>query len=132
MPPRGVPITEPGHPQPGRAPPTSPMSIPSRTTRDERCLHLRQIMPSTRQNSSLDKPLHISTGVWKFVRGQGLAGGRWACQALGSEERRVGKECRTRWSPYHQKKKKEAEVGCRTMTQVQETKNKRFEKKKRY
>ena len=23
-----------------------------------------------------------------------------------SEERRVGKECRTRWSPYHKKKKK--------------------------
>ena len=28
-------------------------------------------------------------------------------QALrGSEERRVGKECRARWSPYHEKKKK--------------------------
>ena len=25
---------------------------------------------------------------------------------LRSEERRVGKECRTRWSPYHKKKKK--------------------------
>src|SRR5687768_9691277 len=24
-----------------------------------------------------------------------------------SEERRVGKECRSRWSPYHEKKKKE-------------------------
>src|SRR5436190_20239605 len=24
-----------------------------------------------------------------------------------SEERRVGKECRSRWSPYHQKKKKQ-------------------------
>src|SRR5438309_10470314 len=32
---------------------------------------------------------------------------------LRSEERRVGKECRSRWSPYHQKKKKrgEDEVG---------------------
>src|SRR5216684_6523612 len=27
--------------------------------------------------------------------------------ARGSEERRVGKECRSRWSPYHNKKKKE-------------------------
>src|SRR5215207_11135507 len=27
-------------------------------------------------------------------------------QAGRSEERRVGKECRTRWSPYHEKKKK--------------------------
>src|SRR5438128_11294131 len=25
-----------------------------------------------------------------------------------SEERRVGKECRSRWSPYHSKKKKDA------------------------
>src|SRR5258708_33634000 len=27
-------------------------------------------------------------------------------QSLRSEERRVGKECRSRWSPYHLKKKK--------------------------
>src|SRR5438034_11144700 len=26
--------------------------------------------------------------------------------AMRSEERRVGKECRSRWSPYHEKKKK--------------------------
>src|SRR5947209_11375979 len=26
-----------------------------------------------------------------------------------SEERRVGKECRSRWSPYHEKKKKKEE-----------------------
>src|SRR5437868_13393411 len=33
-----------------------------------------------------------------------------------SEERRVGKECRSRWSPYHEKKKKkkEARMRCRT------------------
>src|SRR5690554_8073726 len=30
-----------------------------------------------------------------------------------SEERRVGKECRSRWSPYHEKKKEEVEdCGC--------------------
>ena len=30
-------------------------------------------------------------------------GGTWICAAKGtrSEERRVGKECRSRWSPYH-------------------------------
>src|SRR5467141_4615722 len=27
-----------------------------------------------------------------------------------SEERRVGKECRSRWSPYHSKKKKKKEM----------------------
>src|SRR5687768_18262201 len=30
--------------------------------------------------------------------------------AARSEERRVGKECRSRWSPYHQKKKKERTI----------------------
>src|SRR5438034_2325784 len=29
---------------------------------------------------------------------------------LRSEERRVGKECRSRWSPYHEKKKKKKKV----------------------
>src|SRR6266542_7090296 len=28
-----------------------------------------------------------------------------------SEERRVGKECRSRWSPYHEKKKKMRKIG---------------------
>src|SRR3546814_12944925 len=36
---------------------------------------------------------------------------RWRKEGLRSEERRVGKECvskcRSRWSPYHKKKKKE-------------------------
>src|SRR5436309_14354173 len=29
-----------------------------------------------------------------------------------SEERRVGKECRSRWSTYHEKKKKKVEKRC--------------------
>src|SRR5690554_8148889 len=33
-------------------------------------------------------------------------------QDLRSEERRVGKECRSRWSPYHYKKKKNIEIKC--------------------
>src|SRR5437762_14331308 len=32
---------------------------------------------------------------------------RSAARRCRSEERRVGKECRSRWSPYHKKKKKE-------------------------
>src|SRR5260221_12945619 len=35
--------------------------------------------------------------------GSGFAHGR-------SEERRVGKECRSRWSPYHLKKKKDCQL----------------------
>src|SRR5690349_24505616 len=34
---------------------------------------------------------------------------RWLQQISRSEERRVGKECRSRWSPYHEKKKKKEE-----------------------
>src|SRR5947209_17909521 len=32
-------------------------------------------------------------------------------RAKRSEERRVGKECRSRWAPYHQKKKGQETVG---------------------
>ena len=28
-------------------------------------------------------------------------GSRWGIKGVRSEERRVGKECRSRWSPYH-------------------------------
>src|SRR5215210_8620670 len=44
-----------------------------------------------------------------------------------SEERRVGKECRSRWSPYHSKKKKKkkptcaAEVGPRANSTIKNT-----------
>src|SRR5438132_13202849 len=42
----------------------------------------------------------------------------WACRSTPrSEERRVGKECRSRWSPYHEKKKEQndklSEIGTR-------------------
>src|SRR6478735_11866632 len=41
--------------------------------------------------------------------GQGSCSRRCTCgstRTARSEERRVGKECRSRWSPYHKKKKK--------------------------
>src|SRR5438045_9562674 len=34
-----------------------------------------------------------------------------------SEERRVGKECRSRWCPYHQKKEKGHRTGWRSWTE---------------
>ena len=40
------------------------------------------------------------------TRGDGLAGDDVTANLRRSEERRVGKEWRSRWSPYHQKKKK--------------------------
>ena len=43
----------------------------------------------------LSSPTTARHGVWAGEIGMALAiGGR-------SEERRVGKECRSRWSPYH-------------------------------
>src|SRR5688572_33505478 len=35
-----------------------------------------------------------------------------AARSSRSEERRVGKECRSRWSPYHEKKKVKEVVRC--------------------
>ena len=32
---------------------------------------------------------------------EGLPAEKWLIRLLRSEERRVGKECRSRWSPYH-------------------------------
>src|SRR5256885_16329820 len=46
--------------------------------------------------TSLFEPVH---GSAPNIAGKGIANPR-------SEERRVGKECRSRWSPYHLKKKK--------------------------
>src|SRR5256885_16832073 len=66
----------------------------------------------------LDQVLGMLAGQLGLQRDGGIAVGRMACRADGgvaglalrqiglgrlrrSEERRVGKECRSRWSPYH-------------------------------
>src|SRR3989441_12910738 len=48
----------------------------------------------------------VGFGVWREVTGPIARGGGGAGAGAGeelarSEERRVGKECRSRWSPYH-------------------------------
>src|SRR5438309_10598593 len=50
-----------------------------------------------------------------FLNPQCLASiSRWiTASSSRSEERRVGKECRSRWSPYHLKKKKKCIIGQR-------------------
>src|SRR6266542_6676628 len=58
-------------------------------------------------------------GSTAFDDGAGQVSGTWVTgrPASGqpglsrSEERRVGKECRSRWSPYHEKKKREKKIG---------------------
>src|SRR5690348_17465619 len=47
-------------------------------------------------------PAGVATGQYMTLRGVGNAGSRGAPRGdVRSEERRVGKECRSRWSPYH-------------------------------
>ena len=43
----------------------------------------------------------IVIGLPRPSRGVGIFGGKIWYQKDRSEERRVGKECRSRWSPYH-------------------------------
>ena len=43
-----------------------------------------------------EKLLSTYGGSWKFMEVWKVNGSPWR-----SEERRVGKECRSRWSPYH-------------------------------
>ena len=45
----------------------------------------------------------ITLGVYILFKGDGnsVFTGDDTTQAVRSEERRVGKECRSRWSPYH-------------------------------
>src|SRR3989449_11372499 len=58
----------------------------------------------------LSASLHrVSPALWFFVLAAYLlvhAVGVVKWRLMRSEERRVGKECRSRWSPYHYKKKK--------------------------
>src|ERR1035437_7579473 len=52
-------------------------------------------------SSDLDAPSRHSQTAWAAtpIRSPAAASPRF--QAARSEERRVGKECRSRWSPYH-------------------------------
>ena len=45
-------------------------------------------------------PNSPETMDWALARCQVLLRGNWD-EGIRSEERRVGKECRSRWSPYH-------------------------------
>src|SRR6267378_6695370 len=65
----------------------------------------------------------------RCVRNRSRCGGN---AARGSEERRVGKECRYRWWPYHKKKKKkEKRKKKKKKKKKKKRKKKRREKKKK-
>src|SRR6266478_8523130 len=63
----------------------------------------------------------ISAGC---VSGRGNSARSTSIETRRSEERRVGKECRSRWSPYHVKKKKETK-GRRGTERRGDTRNRR-------
>ena len=51
--------------------------------------------------AAIAKPKKVVPAVVEFVDIAGLVAGASKGEGLRSEERRVGKECRSRWSPYH-------------------------------
>src|SRR5688572_31611080 len=67
----------------------------------------------TYARSASFKPFVITTGCSPCARASLMISGRSRRKVASppvrrSEERRVGKECRSRWAPYHQKKKNTA------------------------
>ena len=56
------------------------------------------------RNASTATDGELKAEIWSWSRARGLFAGvalDGAVLAIRSEERRVGKECRSRWSPYH-------------------------------
>jgi len=45
--------------------------------------------------------LHVEPDLWGYLQQRATADNAASVTAKRSEERRVGKECRSRWSPYH-------------------------------
>src|SRR2546422_2804779 len=60
-------------------------------------------VPPRRQRADYrgDPALRLTGRERPIGRWFGVGGGGICCVAVRSEERRVGKECRSRWSPYH-------------------------------
>src|SRR5690242_21737428 len=81
------------------ATPSGVATATQRTPRKSVCLKALcsagswKTLPVAPVNQRVEKPCHV-------VRERPLL------NAKRSEERRVGKECRSRWSPYHQEKKR--------------------------
>ena len=65
----------------------------------------RQAQTFTLDKQFTPNPAHMVTGVelrdGKLYEVEMKAGEEWTQKKYRSEERRVGKECRSRWSPYH-------------------------------
>ena len=67
-----------------------------------RCV--RRLLPIFEKHHPLDRRLHDALEAVEYFQRGTLSVGAMRQQAFlaeRSEERRVGKECRSRWSPYH-------------------------------
>src|SRR6266853_4271511 len=71
-------------------------------------------------------PRRAICGEWRWCRCRRRW---WRRQIARSEERRVGKECRSRWSPYHYKKKKEKKIIKSQKLKIYKTQKKNHSKK---
>ena len=60
-------------------------------------VRIENLGPVSTQLKSRHWIITDGNGKREEVRGEGVVGN----QPMRSEERRVGKECRSRWSPYH-------------------------------
>src|SRR2546430_17344407 len=79
-------------------------SIPFRCLSNAIICDLKKRMSSIRRSSLLSITLGLLTvigGYLSFASLEEAAGQCLECPLERSEERRVGKECRSRWSPYH-------------------------------
>ena len=75
-----------------------PLWVPR--TRDVQMQTLYPEMLNTQLQNDINEPAINTTGIStnSFAKISGLD---WPELSSRSEERRVGKECRSRWSPYH-------------------------------
>jgi len=79
-------------------------------TKDEDFLSMKKMIDEIQPNEVLDFPkinpnelaeIIFTSGSLGRAKGVMLSQGNLAANLIRSEERRVGKECRSRWSPYH-------------------------------
>ena len=69
---------------------------------------IRAVIEAIQADKDVDKILvkrdlqgDLSKELFEVLRGREIPVQRVPAERLRSEERRVGKECRSRWSPYH-------------------------------
>src|SRR6266513_1077068 len=88
----------------------------------------RQILAVVPPMSKATRSFRPSRSPKKAVTSAPPAGPDSRSRIGRSEERRVGKECRSRWSPYHQKKKKKEKGSLAMKRAIEEKKRERARK----